>query len=284
MHPNWFASVALTELALRVGDPDRVAGFYESVLGLRAAALDEGRVGLLSGAGEPLVVLTGGGALSARPRGAAGLFHVAFLYDDRPALAAALRRVIEARVRIGSADHGVSEAIYLADPEGNGIELYADRPADQWPPRQADGQVAMFTEPLDIEALLAVAADSPRPPPRIGHIHLSVADLVHAERFYGDVLGFAVTQRSYPGALFLARDGYHHHLGANTWRSNRPATPGVSGLERFTIRLRGLDEIERASARMTAAGHPFDRSADTIDTRDLDGIGVRLGVMNAGDP
>jgi catechol 2,3-dioxygenase len=275
MQPNWFASVALTELVLRVDDPGRVSGFYESVLGLRSAVLDDGRTGLFSGVVAPLVVLTDGSA-APRPRAAAGLFHVAFLYGDRPALAAALRRVIGAGVPIGSADHGVSEAIYLSDPEGNGIELYVDRPGDQWPPRQPDGQVAMVTEPLDLDALLAVAAERPAPPARIGHIHLSVADLLHAEQFYGDVLGFAVTQRTYPGALFLARDGYHHHLGANTWRSNRPAVPGAPGLERFTIRLLELDDLERASAKMTAAGHPFERTEATIDTRDLDGIGVRI--------
>ena len=276
MNPQWFASVALSGVVLRVGDLSRVSNFYESVLGLRAADLDDGSLGLLSGSGETLVALAGAGDTPGRPRGAAGLFHVAFLYDDRPALAAALRHVIDAGVPIGSADHGVSEAIYLSDPEGNGIELYVDRPVDQWPPRQPDGQVAMVTDPLDVEALLAVAADQAGPPARIGHIHLSVVDLVHAERFYGDLLDFAVTQRSYPGALFLSRDGYHHHLGANTWRSNRPAVRGAPGLDRFTIRMKTVEDLERASTKMTAVGHAFHRSGDTIDTQDLDGIAVRL--------
>jgi catechol 2,3-dioxygenase len=279
MDSSWFSSVSLTDVVLRVGDLGRVAAFYESVLGLRPAAMDAPGIRLLTAGGAPLVVLEPADRAPARTRGAAGLFHVAFLYDDRPALAAALGRVTDARIPIGSADHGVSEAIYLSDPEGNGIELYVDRPRDRWPPGQPDGQVAMVTEPLDVDALLAVSAHTAGPPARIGHIHLSVVDLVHAERFYGDILGFAVTQRTYPGALFLSRAGYHHHLGANTWRSNRPAVPGTPGLERFTIRLTATDELERVAARLAGAGHPFQRSGNAIDTRDLDGIGVRISPV-----
>lgn len=279
MQPHWFASVALTDLELRVCDLSRASNFYESVLGLRAAASDGARIRLTSGGAAPLVVLEPADRAPARTRGAAGLFHVALLYADRPALAAALRRVIDARIPIGSADHGVSEAIYLSDPEGNGIELYVDRPRDRWPSGQPDGQVAMVTEPLDVDALLAASAPIAGPPARIGHIHLSVVDLVHAERFYGDMLGFAVTQRSYPGALFLSRDGYHHHLGANTWRSNRPAVAGAPGLQRFTIRLAAAGELERVATRLAGAGHPLQRSGDTIDTRDLDGIGVRISPV-----
>jgi catechol 2,3-dioxygenase len=279
MDSSWFSSVALTGVVLRVGDLGRVAAFYEAVLGLGRAAMDAGGVALRTARGAPLVVLEPADRAAARPRGAAGLFHVAFLYDDRPALAAALRRVIDARIPIGSADHGVSEAIYLSDPEGNGIELYVDRPRDRWPPRQPDGQVAMVTDPLDVDALLAVSAPTAGPPARIGHVHLSVVDLVHAERFYGDFLGFAVTQRTYPGALFLSRDGYHHHLGANTWRSNRPAVPGAPGLERFTISLAATDELEGVATRLAGAGHPFQRAGDTIDTHDLDGIAVRISSL-----
>ena len=279
MDSSWFSSVALTGVVLRVGDLGRVAAFYEAVLGLGRAAMDAGGVALRTARGAPLVVLEPADRAAARPRGAAGLFHVAFLYDDRPALAAALRRVIDARIPIGSADHGVSEAIYLSDPEGNGIELYVDRPRDRWPPAQPDGQVAMVTDPLDVDALLAVSAPTAGPPARIGHVHLSVVDLVQAERFYGDFLGFAVTQRTYPGALFLSRDGYHHHLGANTWRSNRPAVPGAPGLERFTISLAATDELEGVATRLAGAGHPFQRAGDTIDTHDLDGIAVRISSL-----
>ena len=276
MDPRWFSSVSLTDVVLRVNDVARVAAFYESVIGLRRAATDADGVALVAASGAPLVVLEPADPAPARMRGAAGLFHVAFLYDDRPALAAALGRVIDARIAIGSADHGVSEAIYLSDPEGNGIELYVDRPRDQWPAGQPDGQVAMVTEPLDVDALLAASATAAAPPARIGHVHLSVVDLVHAERFYGDILGFHVTQRTYPGALFLSRDGYHHHLGANTWRSSRPAVAGAPGLARFTIRLTAADELERVAARLDGARHPFRRFGNAIDTHDFDGLAVRI--------
>ncbi len=220
-----------------------------------------------------LLVLQAAPDAPPRPRGAAGLFHVAFLYPDRTALARALRRLLELDVPIGSADHGVSEAIYLSDPEGNGIELYADRPPEAWPPRGPDGQVTMYTEALDIPAVLTLAHEpGPLLPPatRIGHVHLSVADLGHAERFYGDALGFAVTQRSYPGALFLGRDGYHHHVGANTWRSRqaggaRHAGPG--GVHAATVEARRVCRHHdaagggRAAARCGPTPSPWPRTS-----------------------
>jgi catechol 2,3-dioxygenase len=260
MNP-YFQSIEFGALTLRVRDLPRVQRFYEDLLGSEGLALVE----LLAAADAP-----------PRPRATAGLFHVAFLYPDRVSLASALRRVMDRRVPIGSADHGVSEAIYLADPEGNGIELYADRPRDQWPPLMPDGQVAMFTEPLDVEALLSVAGTGAVASPRIGHVHLSVADLGHAERFYGDYLGLSVTQRSYPGALFLARDGYHHHIGSNVWRTNRPAQPGALGLDRFTMRLSNAGDIDAIGARLAAAGHPYREIPGGLVTADLDGIQVSL--------
>jgi len=242
MNP-FFRSIEFSELTLRVADVARVQAFYQDVLGFDCKSGPNGDVRLGAPAHETtLVVLKAAPDRPPRPRGTAGLFHVAFLYPDRAALARALRRVLDRGVRIGSADHGVSEAIYLADPEGNGIELYADRPPDAWPPRMPDGQVSMFTEALDVPALLAEAQTPDVVLPhavRIGHVHLSVADLRHAEQFYGERLGFAVTQRSYPGALFLGRDGYHHHLGANTWHSRHRAADGVLGLAGVTMTIAG---------------------------------------------
>ena len=213
-----------------------------------------------------------------RPRGAAGLFHVAFLYPDRTAWARALQRLLELDVPIGSADHGVSDAIYLSDPEGNGIELYADRPPEAWPPSGPDGQLTMYTEALDLPAALALA-HQPGPilpaATRIGHVHLSVADLGHAERFYGDALGFTVTQRSYPGALFLGRDGYHHHVGANIWRSRQAAVPGTLGLvdTPASVEARGVCHI---TTRLNAGGYLRDQADDVVVAQDPDGLTVRL--------
>ena len=276
---SFFRSVQLTELTLRVADLAQVQAFYQDVLGF--ACLDSA-AGMATlgppGASLSLLVLQAAPDAPPRPRGAAGLFHVAFLYPGRAALARALQRVLELGIPIGSADHGVSEAIYLSDPEGNGIELYADRPQEAWPP-MASGQVTMYTEALDIPSVLTLA----RPPgpllpqaTRIGHIHLSVADLGHAERFYGEALGFAVTQRSYPGALFLGRDGYHHHIGANIWHTRQAALPGTLGLVEFTMRLSRRDEFADIRTRLNAAGYVREQADHVIVAQDADGLIVRL--------
>lgn len=275
---RFFRSVQLTELSLRVADLAHVQAFYEDVLGFGRLPASPGTVRLAPpGASLAMLVLQAAPDAPPRPRGAAGLFHVAMLYPDRGALARALQRVLELGVPIGSADHGVSEAIYLSDPEGNGIELYADRPPEAWPPRMLDGQVTMFTEALDIPAVLAEAsAPGPLLPAttRIGHVHLSVTDLGRAEQFFS-ALGFAVTQRSYPGAVFLGRDGYHHHIGANIWRSRYPAVPGTLGLVEFTLRLADADEFDEVAARLRRAGRVRD-AADALVAEDLDGLAVRL--------
>jgi len=278
---QFFQSVEFDAVALCASHLARLQQFYSDVLGFEvtASSPNAARLGPAGQSGSLVVIRQGDGA-PPRPRATAGLFHVAFLYPDRPSLAQALRRVIDRGVPIGSADHGVSEAIYLADPEGNGIELYADRHPDEWPPRMADGQVAMYTEPLDVDALLAVAGDGPAGPPRIGHVHLSVADLGHAERFYGALLGMSVTQRSYPGALFLARDGYHHHVGANVWRSNRRAEPGALGLEYVALRVKSPGDLQSIVTRLDAAGHPYERLADVLTTEDLDGIRLNLSYSD----
>ena len=132
----------------------------------------------------------------------------------------------------GASDHGVSEAIYLSDPDGNGVELYADLPRAQWPWR--NGEISMVTKALNLDALLAMVADEatiaePLPQTDIGHIHLHVADLAAAERFYGEFLGFSVTQRTYLGALFFAAGGYHHHIGVNIWAGQAAPPARVLG-------------------------------------------------------
>jgi catechol 2,3-dioxygenase len=280
LETRFFQSVQLSELTLRVANLAQVQAFYEDVLGFaRVGPAGAGTVRLAPPGGPlTLLVLEAAPEAPARPRGSAGLFHVAFLYPDRAALARALQRVLELDVPIGSADHGVSEAIYLYDPEGNGIELYADRPPEAWPPRGDEGQVTMFTEALDLPPLLTLARQpGPLLPDttRIGHVHLSVADLAHAERFYAGALGFTVTQRSYPGALFVGRDGYHHHLAANIWRSRQPAIPGALGLAEFTIRVSQRAEFADVTKRLNTAGYIREQGDDTVVAEDDAGIIVR---------
>ena len=277
---GFFGSVTLTELVLRVRELERVLAFYRDVLGFKVVREEAGRVEL-SATGTPpaLIVLVSAPDAPVKSARAAGLFHMAILYPDRAALGRALRVVIDAGLRVSAGDHGVSEAIYLDDPEGNGVELYADRLFAAWPAVQADGQVTMYTRAADLAAVLAEGARTPGPvlptATRIGHLHLCVAKLEHAEKFYSEILGFAVRQRDFPGALFMGRDGYHHHFGANIWQSREPAVAGALGLGTFTVEL---SEAEFRTARRTAqvAGCVLSESADGVTLRDFDGMELTL--------
>jgi catechol 2,3-dioxygenase len=195
---------------------------------------------------------------------------------DRASLAGAVRRLIEGRWPIdGASDHGVSEAFYLHDPEGNGIELYRDRPRETWPTE--GGQVAMGTAPLDVDGLLAAApAAAPvHPETRLGHIHLHVADLGEGERFYADSLGLTVTQRTYAGALFLAAGGYHHHIGLNTWARGRTAPAGATGLVSYAWRIpAGVVDALEAHLRARAVPHRHADGALAL----TDPVGIRVDV------
>jgi catechol 2,3-dioxygenase len=201
----------------------------------------------------------------------AGLYHFALLHPSRTELARAVGRLVETRTAIdGASDHGVSEAIYLPDPDGNGIELYADRPRDAWPPVDAAGRITMFTEPLDLRDLMALVTGELATPRAseglvVGHVHLHVGDTRQALGFYGDVVGFDL-MAVYPGAVFMAAGGYHHHLGANAWRGQGvpPAPANAVGLRRWTVVLDGPGSLARLRERLTAAGVLHDASAGEV--------------------
>jgi catechol 2,3-dioxygenase len=252
------ATLRLGAVHLTVTDLDRSVAFYQDSLGLRQHRRDDA-VAALGAGEEDLVVLHE--EPGARPAGRhAGLFHIALLYPSREELARALQRLALTRTTIsGASDHGVSEAIYLSDPDGNGIELYGDRPRDAWPPAAAGERVGMFTRALDLDDLLATAAgDAPPrhagPGLRMGHVHLHVGDLAAASDFYTGVLGFQ-EMATYPGALFVAAGGYHHHVGLNTWRGEGvgPAPDGTVGLREWTIEL-DADAVAALRGRLAAAG------------------------------
>jgi len=221
-------------------------------------------VARLGAGGRDLLVLHESPA-APRADGTTGLYHFAILVPSRAELGSALRRLVETDTPMqGAADHGVSEALYLGDPDGNGIEIYRDRPGAEWP--IVNGELQMGSEPLDVGALLDAPADAAAaatgealPPGTIvGHVHLHVAHLDRAERFYVDLLGFEVRQRWGRAALFIAFDGYHHHVGLNTWKGvGAPAPPaGAVGLRHFQLQVRDIDAI---TARLTAASVPFSR-------------------------
>jgi catechol 2,3-dioxygenase len=214
--------------------------------------------------------------------GSTGLFHVAWLHPTRTALAASLRRVAGQGWRFdGASDHGVSEALYLQDPDGLGIELYADRPRELWQ-RPPDGRgVAMVTLPLDLEDLLAQSAGAPPPsvPPGtgVGHVHLKVSDVDRAASFY-ERLGFDEQARM-PSAAFVSAGGYHHHIGLNSWQSAgaAPSPPGAPDLRGVTFALTdaaALEELERA------AGAGARRENGTVTVRDPDGESLTFSLTS----
>ncbi|UOK73044.1 VOC family protein [Ancylobacter polymorphus] len=254
------ATLRLGAVRLRVRDAARSAAFYTGTVGL--ALLGKGEDGSLRlGVGdETLIELVGAPDAHARPAGTTGLFHVALLVPDRPALAVVLRRLVAQGVRLGASDHLVSEALYLDDPDGNGIEIYRDRPEGDW--RWDKATIEMATHPLDLRKLLAdvpegAPLDAPMPEgTRVGHVHLQVGDLARARAFYVDRLGFAITTERYPGALFVSAGGYHHHLGLNIWHSRNggPAPANSVGLVAYEIVLPDAAAVEAVRARLNAGG------------------------------
>ncbi|MBB4661968.1 VOC family protein [Conexibacter arvalis] len=265
--PSLPAATSLGPVRLTVADLATTAAFYERVLGLRPLVRDGDTATLGTAAGRPLVELVERADAAPRPRRSSGLFHLALLLPTRTDLALALRRIALARHPLqGASDHLVSEALYLADPEGNGIELYRDRPRSEWG-FEPDGQIRMATLPLDLDAIVAelprdLADDAPDPgipdDTAMGHVHLQVSDLDAAEAFYHGVLGFDVVVRGYPGALFVSAGGYHHHLGLNTWASlgGVDNAPGTRGLARYTIALPDAAAVRAVAERLAADERP----------------------------
>ncbi|CAH1688146.1 Catechol-2,3-dioxygenase [Hyphomicrobiales bacterium] len=269
------STLAMGRVALTVNDLDSVSAFYQRVVGLHLLRGDSEYAELGIGDAVLLELRRDKAARRRSPR-EAGLFHTAFLLPTRADLGRWTRNAGSTRTPIvGASDHDVSEAIYLSDPEGNGVEIYADRPADSW--RWTDGAVAMSTKPLDIEDLLASAGDDPwkgfPEGAKVGHVHLQVGALPPAETFYGETLGLDITCR-YQGGTFYAADGYHHHIATNIWNS-RGATERTypsTGLADF--------EIHVVPSRLAAVGALAESanvaSPKRLDLRDPWGTSITL--------
>lgn len=265
-----------------VPDVNSSLHFYRDLVGLTVTG-SRGTTTALSASKDetPLVLLTEDRTAQPRPARSAGLFHLALLYPTRRDLAAAFMRLREHDWQLhGFADHGVSEALYTADGDGNGIELYIDRPREQWPTR--NGELEMVTEPLDLENLLSELKGPLQPQAgnrlTIGHIHLQVTSLSSAEEFYHETLGFDVTQRSFPGALFVAAGGYHHHIGLNVWnsRGGSPSKDGTAGLVRFGLRLGSNDAVQSLALRLKTTPYWSQESDRGLLVHDADGIQIEI--------
>jgi catechol 2,3-dioxygenase len=268
-------------VTLAVRDLEGMAGFYEQLLGLRRWPENPaGRLTLAAGQ-RPLLHLVH--APQARPESGRepGLFHTAFLLESRAALAAWLHHIAALRVPLqGASDHGVSEAIYLDDPEGNGIEVYADRPRAAWP-MAADGGVAMVTHRLDLPALMATVPGPAQPGAGtvIGHVHLRTGDVTAAEAFW-KAIGMAVTHRRPPHAAFFSTGGYHHHLATNSWSSDgsprRPA--GLTGLLEVELHARDGETFAAVAEALRRQGAVRQAADGTLVTEDPAGNGLRLSL------
>ena len=270
------SQLSLGPLALRVHNIERMYAFYTQALQftLLSQSTADGSC-ILGTATQPLLHLIPDPSAQPAPR-AAGLYHVAYLYPTRAALASAIRHYASIGLRIqGASDHGVSEAFYLADPEGNGIEMYVDRPRDAWP-RSSDGTLAMVTDPIDIDGIMACPEEVA--PPVIGHMHLHVGDLARAQAFYHTVIGFDVIQLYGGQAEFVSAAGYHHHLGYNVWRGRNipPAPANATGLMWWTVNLHDATAYTAIKTRLTAANVAYDEHDDALWVRDGDGIQMRI--------
>ncbi|MFB6310111.1 MAG: VOC family protein [Salinirussus sp.] len=266
------AATRIGRVALRVGELDRVREFYETVVGLDT--LEQRPDGADLGVdGTVLLRLSERPDLPARNRAETGLFHTAFRFPTRSSLGAALERVDAHAQLTGASDHLVSEALYLDDPEGNGVELYRDRPRSEWS-IDDDGRIEMATLPLDLDAIRDDANESPAPPETtIGHVHLEVSDIDASQAFYGDTIGLGVKQTYGDDAIFLAAGQYHHHVGANVWNGRTDPGTGL-GLDWFEMLVpNGLDAIRE---QLSTAGYELTPIDTGIAVEDPDGIELRI--------
>ena len=264
----------LGAVRLAVADAARSRDYYERVLGLRGLPAVDDAVRLAAhGDDAPLVELVETpGARRADSRPHWGLFHFAILLPDRPALGRFVRHVSDLGVRVGAGDHLVSEAFYLTDPDGLGIEVYADRPRDTW--QRLGRELMLATDPVDVQALIRDAGDAawdgmPQGT-RMGHVHLHVGDVAAAGVYYGDTIGFDRTTWRYPGALFLGAGGYHHHVGANVWAGRSATAPRAdeARLLSWTMEVPTPSDVEAIVARLTATGHASAPIGDAVEVAD----------------
>lgn len=269
---------------LRVRDVERASSFYRDVVGLEAIEEAATRVSFRSPGGSSLLTLDEEGVSQPADHSATGLFHVAIRFPTRPALGDALARLVDAGYEIGAGDHLVSEALYIDDPDGNGVELYWDRPREQWPAPREDAAVPMPSLPVDLQSVMedgqgagAVGGVAPAGTD-VGHVHLQVSDIASTSRFYVQELGLDLTMALPGSAGFFSSNGYHHHIGANSWRSRggRPAAPQRAGLDKVVLAVTDT-ELDSLRARLSVpAREESHEGRDSLVVNDPDGINLHF--------
>ena len=271
IHPN----TAIGLVTLRVSNLERSRQFYEGILGFQPIEQTPGKVVLGDQEKQPLLELLEVPGASPQPRRATGLYHVAILFLTRADLGRELLRLANAGLQIGQGDHLVSEALYISDPDGNGLEVYRDRPRNTW--HWTNGLVEMATDPVDIRGLAEEGERDTEPwevipaGTRVGHIHLQVGDIKEAKHFYHTILGFDVTaDLSEAGALFVSAGGYHHHIGLNTWHSRgaKPTPANSAGLQTYVITIPTREGLLEVKERPVAHEVPFEEQEDLIRVND----------------
>jgi catechol 2,3-dioxygenase len=273
-------------VTLRVSDADRALRWYGDMMGLELVNRKSERLSLGAG-GNAFLHLDVRPDATPRIEETTGLYHVAILMPDRASLGGVLARIAAAGVRLGASDHLVSEALYIWDPDNNGLEIYRDRPRSEW--HWENDRVKMATDPLDRRSVAeeGIAAGKHLEPmpkgTKIGHVHLQVGDLEAAHRFYTGIVGFEQTAGR-GGALFVSAGGYHHHLGMNVWHSLNapPPAPNAAGLVEYEIVVPDRTALAAAKSRLETAGFKPSGDADNIRVLDPWQIPFRLRTPSSG--
>ncbi|MEC5425525.1 VOC family protein [Virgibacillus sp. C22-A2] len=268
------------EVTINVTNLDKALTFYQTIIGFKILKQTDSKAVLTADGITPLLTLIQPDDVIAKEGKTTGLFHFAILLPTRADLSAFLKHIIQTGTQLGASDHYVSEALYLSDPDGNGIEVYRDRPSSEWD--WSDDQVAMATEQLDGEGLLAESNQEWNGLPSdtvMGHIHLHVADLEKTEEFYTKGLGFKVVTK-YPGALFTSTGNYHHHIGLNVWNGvgAPPPKKNSAGLNWFTLIYPDEDARAKVVAQLGQLGASVVNEQDSMVVDDPSGNSIHLNV------
>lgn len=285
--PSLHPAVEVGTVTLKVANLDRSIVFYTKVIGLEVFK-EDGHTAVLGAGNRPIVLLEEVPGASRLARNVTGLYHAAILFPTRHSIAVKVQQLAQINYPFGAGDHLVSEAFYLDDPDGNGLELYADRPRSTW--KWNGSQVQMATDPIDFDSLFrelkpndpALANPAAPDGTKLGHMHLRIGSVPKARDFYHGVLGFDLVA-DWPSALFMSAGGYHHHLGMNTWESSggRPTPENSAGLREFSVSLPDQAEFDRLTAQIEAAGVAVEKQGESAVVLDPFQTRVRLVLASS---